>query len=414
VGYTISLAAGEHRGGVDFGWDYHLLPPPDDIASDPDIACTDVAALVSSVTIPDGVYVTSEQPFVKTWRLRNVGTCTWTRKYTLVFVGGDAMGDKATVLLPLDVLPGKMADLSVPLKAPVAYGPYEGKWMLQNAEGERFGIGGDPATGVLFVRIVVGYTPTGWRAEYFDDANLADWPVLTRNDATINFDWGLGAPIPEVPSDGFSVRWTRIVPMMQGLYRFYAYSDDGVRVWLDGNLIIDQWRGASEITFSAERTLTEGDHTFRVEYYEGSGAARVRFWWVHLDEFPQWKGEYFDNAELLGDPALVRNDAAIDFDWGRYRPVTEVGADEFSVRWRRVVMFEEGQYRLSAKVDGGVRLWVDGVPVMDDWEEGDVRERTAELWLPAGHHALRIEYYDKAGDALIQVGWERVVPFPNQ
>ena len=414
--YSLPLGEGEQKDELNFGWDYQLLPVPEPPAPEPGtepapaLTCADRAAFVSDVTIPDGMYVPAGQPFIKTWRLRNAGTCTWTTNYALVFVAGHRIGGPLSVPLSHPVAPDETVDLSVTLVAPSVNDAYEGKWQLRNAAGRAFGSGGvADADGAFWVRIVIGHASSGWRGEYYGNRDLAGAPALVRSDGEIHFDWGPAAPIAGVPADGFSVRWTRNVPFKGGSYRFYSYGDDGMRVWLDGVLIIDQWHEATGVTYAAERTLSEGGHAIRVEYYEEAGAARIRFWWQHLDEFPQWRADYFPNIELSGNPMLTRNDPSIDYDWSRYAPAAGgLPTDRFSVRWRRVLAFEEGWYRFHAVVDDGVRLWVDGMPIIDAWDEGAVRDVTGDVWLPTGTHALRIEYFELTGEAQIQVWWEKL------
>ena len=418
TGHTVVLLEDERRRETNFGWDYQYLPLPEPPAPEPSPepepapTCTDKTAFVSDVTVPDNTYMLAGQPFVKTWRLRNAGTCTWTAEYALVFVDGHRMGGPSLVPLSGPVAPGEVVDLSVGLVAPAGDGTYEGRWQLRNADGGLFGARNN-ADGTFWVHIVVGHTTSGWRGEYYSNRNLAGDPALTRSDEVINFNWGSGVPVTGVPADGFSVRWTRIVSLKGATYRFYAYSDDGVRVWLDGQLIIDQWREATAATYTAERTLSEGGHVFRVEYYEDVGTARVRFWWEQVGNFSQWRGEYFPNVTLAGTPALVRNDAAVDFNWGRSAPATGLPADGFSARWTRSLWFEEGLYRFHTVVDDGVRLYVDDALVIDAWNDGGRREVVADRTLGTGNHAVRIEYYERSGDALIQVWWERPTQYPD-
>jgi hypothetical protein len=255
--------------------------------------------------------------------------------------------------------------------------------------------------------------PAAWRGEYYDNSNLVGAPLLVRDDAAINFNWGYAAPATDLPTDEFSVRWTRKISFPAGTYRFSVRSDDGVRVWLDGTLIIDQWHDASGVTYSAERTLAAGIHTFRVEYYERWGVAQIQFWWQRAGGFPQWRGEYFPNVNLVGTPALVRNDPAIDFNWGGNAPAAGLPADGFSVRWTRTLAFDEGLYRFHVLMDDGARLYVDGYLVLDEWRDGARREVTAERKLSAGNHSLRVEYYERTHEALIQVWWEKLTAYPD-
>jgi Tol biopolymer transport system component len=260
-------------------------------------------------------------------------------------------------------------------------------------------------------------TPTpvlaAWRGEYYDNVNLVGSPVLVRDDRAINFNWGYAAPAAELPIDNFSVRWTRKVYFPAGIYQFFVRTDDGVRVWLDGTSIIDQWRDAAGVTYTAEQTLTSGTHTLRIEYYERWGLAQIQFWWQRAGDFPQWRGAYFPNVDLVGDPTLVRNDAEIDFDWGYNAPSAKLPTDGFSVRWTRTLAFEEGLYRFHAIVDDGLRLYVDGYLVMDEWRDGAQRQVTTERKVSAGNHSLRIEYYERTGQARVQVWWEKLTAYPD-
>lgn len=103
-------------------------------------AC-DKVQFISDLTIPDGSPFTPGTSFVKKWRLMNIGTCNWSKDYSLVFVSGEAMGAPTSVNLRLDVVPGQMVDISVNMTAPTTTGHYRGFWKLSNASGNLFGIG---------------------------------------------------------------------------------------------------------------------------------------------------------------------------------------------------------------------------------------------------------------------------------
>lgn len=99
------------------------------------------ASFVSDVTIADGSYVAPGSTFVKTWRIRNNGTTTWTTNYKLVFVSGTQMAAQSYVNLPYNVAPGQTVDISVQMTAPVTAGSYKSSWMLMNESGTQFGVG---------------------------------------------------------------------------------------------------------------------------------------------------------------------------------------------------------------------------------------------------------------------------------
>jgi hypothetical protein len=138
-------------------------PPTEDTGPTPTAGvegCIDRAGFVADVTIPDDTFIDPGDSFVKTWRLQNQGTCTWTSSYALVFSHGDQMSGAGSVPLSGTVNPGDTVDLSVNLTAPGSQGTYQGYWMLRNGNGVLFGIGGS-GTSPFWVKIKVpGPTPT--------------------------------------------------------------------------------------------------------------------------------------------------------------------------------------------------------------------------------------------------------------
>ncbi len=121
--------------------------------------CRYQARFVQDVTVPDDSPFRGGTSFTKTWRLRNVGTCSWDPGFQLVFVGGDGMSGLAFVPLPRLIAPQDTVDLSIDLIAPEVEGTHRGEWMIQTPSGELFGIGAEP-TQPFWVQIIVGPTPT--------------------------------------------------------------------------------------------------------------------------------------------------------------------------------------------------------------------------------------------------------------
>ena len=111
------------------------------------------------VTIPDGTVMAPGEAFSKTWRLENVGTCTWTTLYALTFFSGNSLNAHQVNYLPAEVEPGEVIDVTVDVEAPMTVGSYQSNWMLSNPNGELFGIGpnGDAP---FWVQIEVAYTVT--------------------------------------------------------------------------------------------------------------------------------------------------------------------------------------------------------------------------------------------------------------
>ncbi|MCB0210272.1 MAG: SH3 domain-containing protein [Anaerolineae bacterium] len=124
-----------------------------------------------------------------------------------------------------------------------------------------------------------------------------------------------------------------------------------------------------------------------------------------------WRGEYYDNLSLDGEPVLVRDDPALDFNWGADSPGPNVPADYFSVRWTRPFEFtEEGDYRFMADVDDGVKLYLDGWLIIDEWNTNPyVLHSGAFGDIKPGIHTLIVEYFEEAGDAHAKVWFEKTL-----
>ena len=151
----------------------------------------DRVQFVADVTIPDGTTIAPGTTFTKTWRLRNVGNCTWTTSYALVFSSGTAMTSQTAVNFPSNVGPGQTVDLSVPLTAPTTSGQYFGYWQLRDASGNMFGLGGN-ANKSFWVEINVSSTSTsnvGY--DFAGNACQASW---TTADGTLPCPGTDGSP----------------------------------------------------------------------------------------------------------------------------------------------------------------------------------------------------------------------------
>ncbi len=252
-----------------------------------------------------------------------------------------------------------------------------------------------------------------WRGEYFANATLSGAPALVRADAEVNFRWGTGAPASGLPTDRFSVRWTRYVYFPDdGVYRFTLTSDDGSRLFIDDQMVIDAWYDHGPKSFVVDRTLRAGHHLLRLEYYDNVGEATVELKWTAISKqepsTSDWRGEYFNNRDLLGDPVLTRTDRSIDFNWGNGSPQPGVvNNDNFSARWTRTLNLPSGVYRFRASVDDGVRVFVNNQPVIDAWRTGPLATfESADLQL-SGSTALRVEYFDATDLASVKVVYER-------
>jgi hypothetical protein len=263
-----------------------------------------------------------------------------------------------------------------------------------------------------------------WQGEYFNNRDLAGLPTMVRDDGdgALDFDWGLKSPDAGcgVRQDDFSVRWTRVTPFGDGAYRFTIEADDGVRLYIDGQKRLDQWRDQMA-SHTLDAVMTAGNHEITLEYYEHAGSAAVKLWWERHPCFANvprdhWRGEYFDNPNLTGQPKMTRDDGAgaLDFDFGVKSPGEncQMPADDFSARWTRTAPMAAGTYRFTVTADDGARLFIDGKKQIDEWRNQQPTMFVADVALTAGNHRIVVEYYDHTGGAVAKVDWQLIARAP--
>jgi hypothetical protein len=138
---------------------------------------------------------------------------------------------------------------------------------------------------------------TGLLAQYFNDAGSGIYftaLVLTRTDPAVDFDWASSGPDPAVQADNFSVRWSgEVMAPVTGSYTFTTSSDDGVRLYVNGQLLVDNWTDHALAQNSGTVSLAAGQkYTIRMEYYDRSMLATARLSWAYpgqsLQIIPQW------------------------------------------------------------------------------------------------------------------------------
>lgn len=178
----------------------------------------------------------------------------------------------------------------------------------------------------------------GLTGEYFSNQELKGAPALTRTDKHVHFDWGEGSFAEGEPVDHFSVRWTGyFVPKASGDYEFFTSADDGVRLYIDDQIGIDDWTPHSQTLDTCARHLEAGKaYKLRLEYFEDVGSAIVGFGVTRADSFigretkalaakvdaviicvgfdPKTEGEGFDRPFQLpgGQDELIRQISAVN------------------------------------------------------------------------------------------------------
>jgi glucose/arabinose dehydrogenase len=270
-----------------------------------------------------------------------------------------------------------------------------------------------PATATTYTATyqqVPGGCPTGqWTASYFPNQTLTGTAATTRCETAIDYNWGSGSPPgTAVGPNNFSARWVKTQSFAAGSHTFSVTADDGVRVYLDGTLVIDQWRDQSPTTYTATRQVTSGNHELKVEFYENGGGAVARF---SVAATPtscptgQYLASYYPNRTLSGTPATVRCETTINNNWGSGSPPgTGVGPNNFSVRWVGTRSFATTRsYAFTATADDGVRVYLDGTQIINQWRDQSPTTYTVNRQVTAGNHQVRMDYYENGGGAVARL-----------
>ena len=247
----------------------------------------DAASFVTDVTIADGAIIGRGTQFTKIWRLKNVGTCTWTTSYAIVFVNGERFDAPAAVSMPATVAPGQTVDLAINLTAPTLDGHYRGNWKLRNASGALFGIGTTAESNFYVDVNVSGYTLSA--LDFVVDACDAVWRNETRD---------LPCPGTEGDDRGFirvlnSPRMEDGTSRGPGLLTYPNRSGTGLITGKFENFNVrtgDRFQALIGCEFQA----TDCNVVFRLQYQIGNGDIRTLGEWREV-----YEGQFFPvNVDL--------------------------------------------------------------------------------------------------------------------
>ena len=294
---------------------------------------------------------------------------------------------------------------------------------------------------------------TGLLGQYYDNANATYTNAtnftglkVTRVDPTINFNWGIGQPYTTVTQNMFSARWDGIlVPTTNGTYTFDLQADDGARLYLTNQVIIDAWAAGSSTTNPLQSppvTLIAGsNYPVRVEYYELTNSAMIHLRWQtpvssSFVSIPsanvlhptlatnRWAASYFNNTNLTGTAVSTNLETAVFYDWGAGSPDPSIGLDTFSIRWTGQVQPEHTEpYSFFVNSNDGVKLWVDGQLIIDRWTNATL-VTTGTVSLVGGvRYDIKYEYFENSNYASNTLYWwspsqtKQVIPterlYPN-
>ena len=271
----------------------------------------------------------------------------------------------------------------------------------------------------------------GLLACYFRRTELDSSSAVTRVDASLDFNWGENAPVPDVPAQSFSARWSgQVAAQFTEGYTFHVEAGGGVKLWLDGQLILDQWRDQPGAFYSTVVPLTAGQkYDLRLEHFSTSKEAKMRLLWSSPSQrktlvpaevltpsrpaqrgprVPQHGllGTYFSRADCSGE-VLKRLDAQVNFDWADKPAAPGVPTEDFSVRWTGQVQAQHAEnYTFHVETDDGVRVWLGERQIIDEWRQQSTTVVSQPIALNAGQfYPLTIEYFSAKPPAMAKLKW---------
>lgn len=364
--------------------------------------------------------------------------------------------------------------------------------------------GASISTKATFRVNIIPSCPLGqYKAQYFNNMTLTGIPAFTRCEDTPQYDWAGDSPLPGINADNFSVRWIGSIRFLKaGYYRFTTTSDDGLRLYVDGVLGINNWTDHSSTENVYAKYLSAAYHQVRIDYYENGGDAVAKlshtgpgnkpvinpipvqtinagqsFNAIDLNSFISdldlddryawtitapstllttyvdggylnvitpfnWIGtdyvtlkltdsyglintvkitfkssnvgscapglgnycvDYYNNPYLWGDPFYTATETSIYHYWGLNAPITTMPKDYFSARWQGNIKLAAGTRKFTVVSDNGVRLYVDGNLVIDNWNSHTTKTDVATLYMTAGYHLIQMEYYEETGAAIARL-----------
>jgi hypothetical protein len=237
---------------------------------------------------------------------------------------------------------------------------------------------------------------------------------------------------PRSRDDNFGLRYTGYINVpTDGSYTFYTSSDDGSKLYIGDTQVVDNDGSHPEQERSGGIGLKAGKHAITILYYEGGGGQALSasysgpgvgkqlipasaFYRVGTGGTPTasagtgLRGEYFNNTALTAPSVLNRIDPTVDFGWGDGSPASTVNTNNFSVRWTgQVEAPVTGNYTFTTVSDDGVRLWVNGNQVINNWTiHAPATDNSSSIALTAGQrYDIRLEYFEEGGGAEMRLRW---------
>ncbi|MGK7926880.1 MAG: CARDB domain-containing protein [Spirulina sp.] len=311
----------------------------------------------------------------------------------------------------------------------------------------------------IYIRGQASIPSTSWKAEYFNNTNLSGSSIFIENLGNGNGfskNWGNGGPIASL-KDNYSARMTTERYLAPGLYKITTTADDGIRVKVGKQTVVNRWQLQDSITNSGFYRSRGETVPIVVEYYESGGNASLKFdikpaqlFSDPVNTASQWKAKIYhwdstksnkppsdfhhgymkDNPNAIGAINLGSNTRSdgkkgVNFDWGQGAPKGDgnrLPHDNFAIRAYTQAQFNGGEYKFRVRGDDGFQLlakkhgtdqWFYITP-KDNWQKAYGSHKEVMYKLPSGVYDLHFHMYEGGGNAYFDLSWEEVNSQPTK
>jgi len=233
----------------------------------------------------------------------------------------------------------------------------------------------------------------------------------------IQYKWNKSAPLAGIPADGFSASFLKKITGSQD-YFVSTFADDGIRVKVDDQTVIDRWKNSGGVYNNGLITnLSSGDHIIQADYYDNGSSAYA---FADVQPLGNWIAYYYNNRTLSGAPVTSKavnnsNSMTLTQDFGKSAPASSVNADSFSAKYVTAKRIDAGEYVIRGLSDDGVQVYIDGQLVIDQWSNGSYREKATKVKIAdtkdGNIHWIEVRYYDNKSAAKFELSF---VPYSDE
>ncbi|WP_411824118.1 PA14 domain-containing protein [Leptospira sp. 'Mane'] len=268
-------------------------------------------------------------------------------------------------------------------------------------------------------------------ARYFSEPEFKK-EILSRKENIIYFPYGGDSFSSDYEGDTFGARWiAKIKPSRSEKYKFITRTDDGVRLWVDGKLIIDQWKDMGTTEFSGETILSSGkEYDLKMEYYDRGGDAYAELLWESpsfskstirkigsldygyalINPFgteTNWETNYFKGKEFK-EPISKNKTEVLNFTSNTEPFANGVPLENFCARFSSSIRVPvTGDYTFFTTSDDGVRLKLGNQTLIDQWTWMGPTEFSETVKLKEGEIVpIEIEYFQGGGGKFLKLEWQ--------